>query len=150
MLRRALPSLQRSFSSTATASTSSAPAPAASAAAAAEHTHYLVTLLRSPSHLPPPKAAACKTLGLTHRLSSSFVPISPEAAGSILAVKELVGVRTVGMDDISKVNARRVREGEEGKKGSGLRSHGTLGGTIRIGTERANGDERGFRVEKRA
>lgn len=110
-------------------------------------THYLVTLLRSPLHLPAPILASCQSLGLTHRLSSSIVPISPENAGFILRVKELVGVRSVGVEEVAKAqeSAWREREGE-GRRGSGLSRTGAERGVIRVGRERARGVERGFKV----
>ncbi|ORY56821.1 hypothetical protein BCR35DRAFT_309764 [Leucosporidium creatinivorum] len=125
--------------------TASAPPPTAG-----DKTHYLVTLLRSPLHLPAPLQATCTSLGLTHRLQSSILPITPINAGFLLRVKELVGVRLIGVHDIdSKVGGGwRQREGE-GRKGAGLSARG-WGGAIRVGSERARGEERGFKVISRS
>jgi ribosomal protein L30/L7E len=110
-------------------------------------THYLVTLLRSPLHLPKNIATTCTSLGLSHRLSSSIVPISRETAGAILQVKELVGIRAVGIEEVSKAAGRewRMRAGE-GKQGGGFRSVGTELGVIKVGREKCRGEERGFKV----
>ncbi|KAL8279845.1 hypothetical protein RQP46_007695 [Phenoliferia psychrophenolica] len=132
-----------------TPSTSSAAAPSSAPPATADpKTHYLVTLLRSPLHLPAPLLATCQSIGLSHRLSSSIVPITRENAGFILRVKELVGVRTISAQDVEKASdpAWRDRAGE-GRQGSGFVTKGEPGrGVIRVGRERARGDERGFRV----
>ncbi|GAA5942444.1 hypothetical protein JCM3775_006989 [Rhodotorula graminis] len=132
--------------STTTASTSaastSAPTPAAS--------HFLVTLLRSPLHLAASQKASAASLGLYKRLSSSIVPITAQNAGYVVQLKELVGVRACSEADVARWGAREWREREgEGRQGSGMRVK--LGGdkarsVIRVGSERARGDERGFRV----
>lgn len=119
---------------------------------AAPKTHYLLTLLRSPLHLPKPLQATCQTLGLTHRLQSSIIPISAVNSGLILRVKELVGVRQVGVEEISKGVGEewRNREGE-GRQGGGLRARGeAAGGVIRVGSERCRGAERGFKIVSRS
>jgi len=129
-----------------------APTPSTSTlpAANASHTHYLVTLLRSPLHLPVAAAATCNSLGLTHRLTSSLVPITQENAGFILRVKELVAVRTVAPEDLAKAASQEWRERPgEGRRGSGLMGHSETG-VVRVGSERARGEERGFKVVSRA
>ncbi|BGP20687.1 hypothetical protein JCM10213_001066 [Rhodosporidiobolus nylandii] len=126
------------------ASTSAAAEPAAPAAS-----HYLVTLLRSPLHLPKNVAASLSSLGLGKRLSSAVVPITQVNAGYILAAKELVGVRTVSQDQVKQWASREWRERDgEGKQGSGMRVRegATENSVIRVGSERARGAERGFRV----
>ncbi|GAA6011096.1 hypothetical protein JCM10207_005495 [Rhodosporidiobolus poonsookiae] len=134
------------------ASTSSAPAPPtldASFSSPAAPSHYLVTLLRSPLHLPKSTLASIRSLGLGKRLSSAIVPISQTNAGYILALKELVGVRTVTQDQVKQWASPewRARAGE-GKKGAGMRirADATRDSVIRVGSERARGDERGFRA----
>ncbi|GAA5884177.1 hypothetical protein JCM6882_002167 [Rhodosporidiobolus microsporus] len=156
-------SFSSSFSSSA-ASSSSASAPAASTSAAsppspaadaaatptgAAASHYLVTLLRSPLHLPKRTLQSVRSLGLGKRLSSSIVPITPSNAGYILALKELVGVRTVTQEQVKHWASREWRERKgEGNQGAGMRvrADGSDRSVIRVGSERARGDERGFKV----
>lgn len=76
------------------------------------------------------------------------MPITRENAGFILRIKELVGVRTVGVDEVVKASepAWRERPGE-GRQGGGFVTKGDPGrGVVRVGRERARGDERGFRI----
>lgn len=110
-------------------------------------THYLITLRRSPLHLPKPIQTTCKSLGLGHRLASSIVPISRVNAGYILRIKELITVKTIGMDAIAGAAAPEWsgRAGE-GRRGSGLHLTREGAGVIRVGTERSRGEERGFKV----
>lgn len=140
-LRRTLPSL-RPHHRTATTST---PPPSS-----APKTHYLITLLRSPLHLPAPILATAHSLGLSKRLSSSLVPITRENAGFILRIKELVGVRTVAAEEVDRAasSAWRDRAGE-GRQGAGfntLGDHSEGRAVVRVGRERARGEERGFKV----
>ncbi|KAM0751490.1 hypothetical protein T439DRAFT_324674 [Meredithblackwellia eburnea MCA 4105] len=136
------------------ASPASSSSPQSSSPNSIDHdskTHYLVTLLRSPLHLPKHLKASCNSLGLNTRLSSSIVPITPENAGYILSIKELVGVRTVGVEDVLQASdpSWRNRPGE-GRQGRGLSTNGVPGsGVVRVGSERARGDERGFKVISR-
>ena len=64
---------------------------------------YKVTLKRSTIGLHPRIRAIVKSLGLKRLQSSSYLPISPMAAGEILRVKELVQVENV--DEIPPVKA---------------------------------------------
>ncbi|GAA6048717.1 hypothetical protein JCM3770_003926 [Rhodotorula araucariae] len=140
----------------ASTSATSPPAPTlpSSALPAAETapSHYLVTLLRSPLHLPPAQRASAASLGLHKRLSSSVVPITPQNAGYVLQIKELVGVRQVSTAEVRAWASPEWRDRPgEGRRGSGMRVK--LGATdrsvIRVGSERARGDERGFRIVDR-
>lgn len=111
--------------------------------------HYLITLLRSPLHLNPSIKQSLSSLGLYKRLSSSIVPISPQNEGYILRAKELVGVRTLREEEVRELGSMEWRDREgEGRKGSGLRVRQGAGqdGVIRVGSERARGEERGFKV----
>ncbi|GAA5983737.1 hypothetical protein JCM11641_001738 [Rhodosporidiobolus odoratus] len=131
-----------SFTSTST-SESSPPSPGPSAS------HYLVTLLRSPLHLTSSVSSSIRSLGLSKRLSSSIVPVTPENAGYIVAAKELVGVRAVSEAEVKKWASKEWREREgEGRQGAGMRvrADATDRSVIRVGSERARGAERGFRV----
>ncbi|GAA5916998.1 hypothetical protein JCM5296_004039 [Sporobolomyces johnsonii] len=112
-------------------------------------THYLVTLLRSPLHLSKSVSASLASLGLYKRLSSSIVPINSVNSGYILKAKELVGVRSVTADELASIASKEWRDRPgEGRQGSGLRVREDAGpaAVIRVGSERARGDERGFRV----
>ncbi|GAA5839964.1 hypothetical protein JCM9279_005222 [Rhodotorula babjevae] len=133
---------------TASTSASTSAAPDASTPPAASH--FLVTLLRSPLHLAASQKASAASLGLYKRLSSALVPITAQNAGYVVQLKELVGVRACSEEDVARWGSRGWREREgEGRQGSGLRVK--YGGdkarsVIRVGSERARGDERGFRV----
>lgn len=154
-LSSAAVSTSRAFSTSPSPLSSAAPIASSSTSSSApsdpsSHTHYLITLLRSPLHLPAPLAATCNTLGLTHRLTTTLVPITQENAGLVLRIKELVGVRTVAAEDLGKAGTIEWRERPgEGRQGSGLIGRED-GGVIRVGTERARGEERGFKVVARA
>ncbi|BGP28050.1 hypothetical protein JCM10295v2_007037 [Rhodotorula toruloides] len=126
---------------------------APAAAASGPRSHYLITLLRSPNHLGASIFSTTRVLGLNKRLSSVIVPINPINAGYILRIKELVGVRLVSREDVQRWASREWRERPgEGNQGSGLRIAGGAGpnAVIRVGSERARGDERGFKVVGRA
>ncbi|TNY18719.1 hypothetical protein DMC30DRAFT_418563 [Rhodotorula diobovata] len=152
----AAPALAQGQPSTSQASTSRAgpppPTTTTTSAASSSPSHFLVTLLRSPLHLGASQRASAASLGLHKRLSSSIVPITPQSAGYVLALKELVGVRRVSRDEVAAWGSREWRERPgEGRKGSGLRvkAEADEGSVIRVGSERARGDERGFRVVAR-
>ncbi|GAA5982987.1 hypothetical protein JCM10908_006858 [Rhodotorula pacifica] len=133
------------------ASTQATQEPSTTAAEEEDSTpsHYLVTLLRSPLHLSAKTKATVSSLGLHKRLSSVIVPITPTNQGYLLKCKELVGVRAVSQSEVQQWAAQewRTREGE-GNKGSGIRIVEPAGpnSVIRVGSERARGDERGFRI----
>ncbi|POY72230.1 hypothetical protein BMF94_4736 [Rhodotorula taiwanensis] len=114
-----------------------------------EPSHYLVTLLRSPLHLSDKVKATVAALGLSKRLSSVIVPISSVNQGYLVKCKELVGVRAVTAAEVQQWASHdwRHRPGQ-GKRGSGIRIVEPAGpnSVIRVGSERARGDERGFRV----
>ncbi|GAA6061528.1 hypothetical protein JCM10212_004518 [Sporobolomyces blumeae] len=121
----------------------------ASTSATTPPSHYLVTLLRSPLHLEPSIKHSLASLGLYKRLASSIVPINSVNAGYVLRAKELVGVKAISQDDVDRLARDEWRERPgEGRQGSGLRvRHGSgENGVIRVGSERARGDERGYKV----
>ena len=134
----------------AAASTAASTSASTSATAPPAASHFLVTLLRSPLHLAASQKASAASLGLYKRLSSAIVPITAQNAGYVVQLKELVGVRACTDADVARWGSREWREREgEGRQGSGMRIK--LGGekgrsVIRVGSERARGDERGFRV----
>ncbi|GAA5957976.1 hypothetical protein JCM3765_006220 [Sporobolomyces pararoseus] len=138
-------SSSRSPSSSSTSSSS----PSTDSTPTATPSHYLVTLLRSPLHLNPAIKSSLSSLGLYKRLSSSIVPITPINQGYILRAKELVGIKPISEEEVRRLGSEewRNREGE-GRQGSGLRVRQGAGpgGVIRVGSERARGEERGFKV----
>ncbi|GAA5997474.1 uncharacterized protein JCM10292_000874 [Rhodotorula paludigena] len=129
------------------------PSSALPASAPTTPSHYLVTLVRSPLHLGPSARGALASLGLhAKRLASVVVPVSRESAGALLAVKELVAVREVSDAQVRAWASKEWREREgEGRRGAGMRVSERAGqrGVIRVGSERARGDERGFRIVAR-
>ncbi|MBW0496394.1 hypothetical protein O181_036109 [Austropuccinia psidii MF-1] len=58
-------------------------------------THYRVTLFRSPIGLPKRRKDCLASLGLWKRMDVSYHRHSPDAAGLILRVKELLKVENV-------------------------------------------------------
>jgi large subunit ribosomal protein L30 len=58
-------------------------------------THYKITLRRSAIGLPKHIKATLESLGIFRRMQTVFHPHSPEFAGKILTVKELVEVQNV-------------------------------------------------------
>lgn len=144
-------SLGASFSTTISPTSSAGAAPATTTAPAP--THYLVTLLRSPLHLPVPSKATCESLGLRKRSATSLVPINSTNAGYILKIKELVSVKLVDCDIIQgKLLKREERLGygaeREGRRGAGLGGMGlfTSDGVVTVGKDRCSNEERGFKV----
>lgn len=115
-----------------------------------------MTLLRSPLSLQKHTAATVQSLGLSSRLSSVVVPITRHSSGQILKIKELVAVKSVnGVESLGKTATREWRDrAGEGRQGSGLRSRtGTEGSgmaSVRVGSERNRGEERGYKVVRRA
>lgn len=73
-------------------------------------THYRITLKRSPLGLPEKIHKALITLGLQKKDRTVFHPFSPNTAGSILRVKELVHVRLVDWETMAK--EMKVGKGE--------------------------------------
>lgn len=57
--------------------------------------YFRITLLRSGIGLTKRTQGVLKALGLRHRMTTVFYPVSPEVAGQIMKVKELVSVREV-------------------------------------------------------
>ncbi|KAI5288474.1 39S ribosomal protein L33, mitochondrial [Ascosphaera acerosa] len=57
--------------------------------------YFRVTLLRSAIGLPRRTGAVLQALGLKKRMATVFHPVTPDAAGMIMRVKELVSVEEV-------------------------------------------------------
>ena len=58
-------------------------------------TFFRVTLMRSAIGLPRKSSGVLKALGLHKRMRTVYHPVSPDVAGQIFAVKELVDVQEV-------------------------------------------------------
>jgi large subunit ribosomal protein L30 len=57
--------------------------------------YFRITLIRSAIGLPQRTTGVLKALGLKKRMATVFYPVSPDVAGQILKVKELVSVQEV-------------------------------------------------------
>lgn len=56
---------------------------------------FKITLIRSAIGLPKKTQGVLKALGLKKRMRTVYHPVSPQAAGQIMKVKELVAVSEV-------------------------------------------------------
>lgn len=57
--------------------------------------YFRITLMRSAIGLPKRTTGVLKALGLRTRMKTVFYPVTPEVAGQIMKVKELVAVQEV-------------------------------------------------------
>ena len=106
----------RAFSSTArTFQTASAKAVAESSSGSGSDNYYKITLTRSAIALGSRKKGTLVSLGLHRRLQTVYHPHSPEFAGKILAVKELVKVENVPKEAVkTKTEQRQERRPSPG------------------------------------
>ncbi|EEH40629.1 mitochondrial 54S ribosomal protein YmL33 [Paracoccidioides lutzii Pb01] len=58
-------------------------------------TYFRITLIRSAIGLPRRTTGVLMALGLKKRMQTVFYPVTPDVAGQIMKVKELVSVREV-------------------------------------------------------
>lgn len=80
----------------------------------AKTTHYRVTLFRSAIGLPKPKRDTLASLGLKKRMNTVYHRHSPDAAGLILNVKELLKVENVTEEQMKiGVNSSRRLVGDD-------------------------------------
>jgi large subunit ribosomal protein L30 len=56
---------------------------------------FRITLMRSGIGLPQKTRGVLAALGLTKRMKTVFLPVTPDAAGQLMKVKELVDVQEV-------------------------------------------------------
>ena len=78
---------------------------------------FKITLLRSAISLGSRKKGTLESLGIHRRMQTVFHPHSPEFAGKILAVKELVRVENVEAGAVrTKTEQRRERKAPRGFK----------------------------------
>lgn len=57
--------------------------------------YFRITLIRSAIGLPSKSLNVLKALGLRKRMNTVFHPVSPQVAGQIMRVKELIAVSEV-------------------------------------------------------
>ena len=57
--------------------------------------YFRITLLRSSIGLPKATSGVLQALGLRKRMRTVYHPVSPQVAGQIFAVKELIDVQEV-------------------------------------------------------
>ena len=77
--------------------------------------YYKITLTRSAIALGERKKATLVSLGIHRRMQTVYHPHSPEFAGKILAVKELVRVENVPKEAVrTKTEQRLERRPTEG------------------------------------
>lgn len=74
---------------------------------------FKITLIRSAIGLPKQINGALIGLGLRKRMQTVFHPVSPDVAGKILKVKELVAVSEVE-NALSKAEMRESRRPDPG------------------------------------
>ncbi|OAV99118.1 hypothetical protein PTTG_02349 [Puccinia triticina 1-1 BBBD Race 1] len=79
-------------------------------------THYRVTLFRSPIGLPKRRHDSLVSLGLRRRMDVSYHRHSPDAAGLILSVKELLKVENVTEEEVNmgKQSSRKLVDDDRG------------------------------------
>lgn len=101
--------------STSLPSSSSSPSPSSSSTSSSSPTHYAVTLHRSAIGLPEGISATLEALGIRRRMQTVYHRFSPDIAGKILQVKELVEVRNVPSSEVRTIEqARKERKAVRG------------------------------------
>ncbi|PSS06774.1 hypothetical protein M430DRAFT_129998 [Amorphotheca resinae ATCC 22711] len=75
--------------------------------------YFRITLMRSGIGLPKRTQGVLKALGLRHRMKTVFYPVTPEVAGQIMKVKELISVREVEKP-LTKEELREERKPDPG------------------------------------
>ncbi|EMD33541.1 hypothetical protein CERSUDRAFT_142587, partial [Gelatoporia subvermispora B] len=92
-----------------------APPQNGSASQAEPNTHFRITLRRSAISLAANIKGTLASLGIHRRFQTVYHPHSPEVAGKILAVKELVAVENVPASAVrTKTEQRRERKAPRG------------------------------------
>lgn len=87
------------------------------ASASSTTTHFKITLRRSAISLGEKKQGTLKSLGLHRRMQTVYHRHSPEVAGKILHVKELLEVENVPQELVqTKQEQRQERKAERGYK----------------------------------
>jgi large subunit ribosomal protein L30 len=76
-------------------------------------TFFRITLIRSAIGLPSKSLNVLKALGLRKRMATVFHPVTPDVAGQIMKVKELVAVSEVDQA-MTKAEVHQARVPEKG------------------------------------
>jgi len=91
--------------------------PLPSTETAAPNTHFKITLYRSAIALPKRYKATLVALGIHRRMQTVYHPHTPDIAGKILRVKELVHVENVPESSVrTKTEQRWERQPQPGFK----------------------------------
>ncbi|CAA7267526.1 unnamed protein product [Cyclocybe aegerita] len=97
------------------ASSSSVSTPAPTLESPPPNTHFKITLRRSAISLGDKIKGTLKALGIHRRFQTVYFPFSPEVAGKILRVKELVEVENVPTHRVmNKQQQRQARKATRG------------------------------------
>ena len=75
--------------------------------------YFKVTLIRSAIGLPRKTRGVLEALGLHRRMRTVYHPVSPDAAGQILKVKELVAVSEVDQA-LTSAEQKAIRKPDPG------------------------------------
>jgi large subunit ribosomal protein L30 len=75
--------------------------------------YFRITLMRSGIGMPKRTQGVLKALGLRKRMKTVFYPVSPEVAGQIMKVKELIKVEEVA-EPKTKDELRAERQPDAG------------------------------------
>ncbi|KAK3056477.1 39S ribosomal protein L33, mitochondrial [Extremus antarcticus] len=75
--------------------------------------YFRITLLRSSIGLPGKTSGVLRALGLRKRMRTVYHPVTPDIAGQIFAVKELIDVQEVEQP-LSKVEMKDLRRPDPG------------------------------------
>src|SRR5204863_3866074 len=75
--------------------------------------YFRITLIRSAIGLPKKSRGVLAALGLRKRMRTVFHPVSPDVAGQIMKVKELVAVKEVEKA-LSRQEIRELRRPDPG------------------------------------
>ncbi|KAF2200523.1 mitochondrial 54S ribosomal protein YmL33 [Delitschia confertaspora ATCC 74209] len=86
--------------------------------------YFRITLLRSAIGLPTKSTGVLKALGLRKRMATVYYPVTPDVAGQILRVKELVDVAEVD-EPLTRAEMKERRRPDPGyfveKRGGALK-----------------------------
>ena len=109
--------MTQAFSRTSRSLSAAAASQAAASTTQSITTHFKITLRRSAISMGEKKQGTLKSLGLHRRMQTVYHRHSPEVAGKILHVKELLEVENVPQQLVqTKQEQRQERKAERGYK----------------------------------